>query len=62
MKEMPLRDITGECEGECRDLIREADHNRQSDINGHDYSASEGPSVPWADSRSEAPGFLGGHV
>ncbi len=62
MNKIPLRDINGQCEGECRDLVQEADHNRQRDIDSHPYSGSEAPSVPWANSRSEQPGFLGGHV
>ena len=63
MSKIPMRDITGRCdEGECRDLVRDADHRRQEELSHHEYSGSEGPSVPWANSRSEQPGFLGGHV
>ncbi len=64
MKKIPSRDITGHCEeGECRNIIREADEKRQAELSAEPYSNS-GPSlsVPWAKSRNEAPGYLGGHV
>lgn len=63
MKNIPSRDITGSCEGECRDLVREGEEKRQSEIEaaGPDYAESS-PSVPEALSRNEAPGFLGGHA
>jgi hypothetical protein len=62
MKHIPSRDITGHCEGDCRNLVREGEENRQRKINGHAYSGGSSPSVPWANSRNEQPGFLGGHV
>jgi hypothetical protein len=63
MKNIPTRDITGKCEGECRDLVREGEEKRQSEIkaSGLDYPEPSS-SVPDAFSRNEAPGFLGGHV
>ena len=63
MKNIPTRDITGKCEGECRDLVREGAEKRQSEIkaSGLDYSGSS-PIVPGAFSRNEAPGSMGGHV
>lgn len=63
MKQIPSRDISGQCEGECRNLVREADEKRQSKLSSEPYSNS-GPSasVPWARSRNEAPGYFGGHV
>lgn len=32
MNAMPSRDVTGKCEGECRDLVREGEAERQSSI------------------------------
>ena len=63
MKNIPTRDITGKCEGECRDLVREGEEKRQSEIKASDldYSPSSS-SVPGAFSRNEAPGSMGGHV
>ena len=59
---MPKRDITGKCEGECRNLVREAEEKRQHKLKKYMYTNSEGPQVKWARSRSEQPGFFGGHV
>lgn len=62
MKHMPSRDITGKCEGECRNTVREAEVKRQREIGAVEYSHGSSPSVSWARSRNEQPGFLGGHV
>lgn len=62
MKYIPSRDITGNCEGDCRNLIREGEENRQKEINAYAYSGGSSPSVPWAKSRMEQPGVYGGHV
>ena len=64
MARIPSRDITGQCdEGECRDLVREADESRQACIESEPYSIEDSsPSISRAWSRNEAPGFLGGHV
>lgn len=60
---IPSRDITGRCEGECRDLVYEGEVKRQSEINSVAYSIeSSSPSVSHARSRNEAPGYWGGHV
>lgn len=59
---MPSRDITGKCEGECRNLVREGEEKRQIEVNSHAYSGGSSPDLPWAKSRDEQPGFLGGHV
>ena len=63
MTDMLKRDITGKCEGECRDRVSEGEAERQAELNksGPDY-AGETSSVPWANSRSEQPGVYGGHV
>jgi hypothetical protein len=63
MSNIPSRDISGKCEGECRNLVREGEKSRQSCIESVSYSFEEGvPSVPWASSRNVSPGFFGGHV
>ena len=63
MSNIPSRDINGRCEGECRDLVREGEVRRQSEIGSVAYSIEgSSPSVSRAWSRNEAPGFLGGHV
>ncbi|MCF6247914.1 MAG: hypothetical protein L3J69_11190 [Desulfobacula sp.] len=62
MKHIPSRDITGFCEGECKNLVREGKEKRQKEISSRSYSASSCPSVPWANNRTEQPGFYGGHV
>ena len=62
MKHIPSRDINGHCTGECRDLVYESEVKRQREITSHEYTGESSPSLPWASSRNEAPGFLGGHV
>ncbi len=63
MTEFPLRDITGKCEGECKNIVLEADEKRQKEIDASSVEY-DGPSpgVPWAKNRNETPGFFGGHV
>jgi len=63
MNNIPDRDITGKCVGECRNTVYEGELNRQKEINASsvDY-AKPTRSVPWAKNRNEAPGYLGGHV
>lgn len=63
MKNMPSRDITGQCVGECKDIVGEADQRRQQEINAMKIETPESyPTVSGSFSRNEAPGFLGGHV
>ncbi|MFH2057556.1 MAG: hypothetical protein ABIJ59_01490 [Pseudomonadota bacterium] len=62
MNKIPSRDISGHCEGECRDLVGEGEKKRQNKIRTQKYSTGSGPSVRSANSRNEAPGWLGGHV
>ncbi|UCH22028.1 MAG: hypothetical protein JSU83_01865 [Deltaproteobacteria bacterium] len=63
MSNMPKRDITGECEGECRDRVREGEEERQAKMNQEAFEAPESfPRAPWANSRKEQPGIFGGHV
>ena len=63
MTDMPERDITGHCEGECRDRVFEGEKERQHEIEGSGVkSADSFPNAPGAKSRNEQPGWLGGHV
>ena len=63
MTDMPKRDITGDCEGECRDRVREGEDERQKDIAKSKLkSADSFPNAPGASSRNDPPGWLGGHV
>lgn len=60
---IPSRDITGNCEGECRDRVLEGEELRQAEINAANVDYDE-PSrtVPWASSRNAPPGAMGGRV
>jgi len=63
MTNMPKRDLTGECEGECRDRVREGEEERQTEIKGSStHSPDSYPDAPGAKSRNEPPGVYGGHV
>jgi hypothetical protein len=63
MTDMLKRDITGECEGECRDLVREGEEERQDEIIASGLETPESyPDAHWARSRNEPPGVFGGHV
>ncbi|WP_300465246.1 hypothetical protein [Desulfobacula sp.] len=62
MKYIPSRDITGVCEGECKNLVRLNEEVRQTELDSYPYSGGSSPSVPWANTRNEQPGFYGGHV
>ncbi len=64
MSDMPKRDTTGKCEGECKDQVTEMkeDHQKKIEREGMEGSTAETPSVEGAKSRDNAPGDLGGHV
>ena len=63
MTDIPKRDITGHCEGECRDRVREGEDERQKEIAESKFkSAKSFPNAPGASSRDDPPGWLGGHV
>lgn len=64
MNQMPTRDTNGPCEGECRDRAREADQDRQHQINASkmDYSTPAENSPSWTGERNDPPGWLGGRV
>lgn len=62
MKKMPLRDITGQCEGSCRDRVREGEMQRQEKIASQPYSTPSPKSPSWTFSRNEPPGVWDGRV
>ncbi len=62
MKYIPSRDITGKCEGECKNLVRQGEEKRQREINTYEYTDPSSSSVPWAKFRTEQPGVFGGHI
>lgn len=64
MAEMPKRDTTGNCEGQCDDRVAkmEKDQQKKIDEQGMERSTAQTPSVDHAKSRDRAPGDLGGHV
>jgi hypothetical protein len=63
MTDMPKRDLTGECEGECRDRVREGQEERQAEMKDSTVHAPDSyPNAPGAKSRNEPPGIYGGHV
>ena len=57
------RDITGECEGECKDRVRDGEEERQAEIAKSAVESPDSfPNAPWAKHRNAPPGYLGGHV
>lgn len=64
MTDMPKRDVTGKCEGECKDQVSELEKKQQAkiDAEGMKHSTAETPAVKHAKTRDNAPGDLGGHV
>ncbi len=57
------RDITGECEGECKDRVHAGEEERQKRIAKSSVKSPDSfPKAPGAKHRNEPPGFLGGHV
>ena len=64
MKNMPTRDTTGNCEGECRDRVFEGEQERQSDINssGKKYDSPLENPPSWIYKRNDTPGGMGGRV
>ena len=60
---MPKRDVTGQCEGECRDRVKEGEKDRQAALEKEDVKAPEEyPKAPGAGERNNPPGGMGGHV
>ena len=63
MSDMPKRDISGHCEGECKDRVSEGEEDRQQQIAKSGVESVESfPNAPGAKSRNDQPGWLGGHV
>ena len=62
MSDIPKRDITGECEEECRDRVRELQEDQQEQLNKKEMkrSTEETSTVEHAKSRNRSPGDLGG--
>lgn len=64
MSDIPKRDVTGECEGECKDQVSKLQKEQQEmlDAKGMRHSTAETPTMEHAKKRDNAPGDLGGHV
>ncbi|MEE4111303.1 MAG: hypothetical protein V2I40_00720 [Desulfobacteraceae bacterium] len=62
MADMLTRDITGKCEGECRDRVLEGEMERQASIAATPYNEPDPESPPWTRKRNEQPGIYGGRV
>lgn len=62
MENMPTRDITGKCEGECRDRVMEGEEERQQEIESQPYDTPSPNSPSWTKRRNDPPGVLGGRV
>lgn len=62
-EKMPERDISGKCEGECRDRVKEGEKERQQALKNADVESPDSyPKAPGAEKRNNPPGELGGHV
>lgn len=60
---MPKRDVSGDCEGECRDRVKEGEKDRQANLKQSGVKAPEDyPKAPGAGQRDNPPGEMGGHV
>ena len=64
MAKMPTRDITGKCQGECRDRVHEGEVNRQREINASakKYNSPAERSPSWTSKRNDPAGSMGGRV
>jgi len=64
MERMPSRDISGRCEGECRDRVYEGEKERQASINASDknYDSPCKNSPSWTLKRNDPPGAWGGRI
>ena len=64
-KEMPKRDITGKCEGECRDRVKEGEKDRQIALEKEGVKALKSyPKVIGAEKHvnpDNPPAGMGGH-
>ena len=62
METMPTRNISGKCEGECRDRVMEGEKERQREIESQPYDTPSPNSPSWTKRRNDPPGALGGRV
>ncbi|MCB2170383.1 MAG: hypothetical protein KQI78_22180 [Deltaproteobacteria bacterium] len=62
MTSIPSRDITGKCEGECRDRVREGEKERQEAIKSVAHNSPSPNSPSWTKDRKEQPAVWGGRV
>jgi len=62
MTSIPTRDITGKCEGECRDRVREGEEERQREIQSVAHNSPSPHSPSWTKDRKEQPAVWGGRV
>lgn len=64
MEKMPSRDISGKCEGECRDRVFEGEKERQAHINASSkaYDSPLEKSPSWTYKRNDSPGGYGGRI
>ena len=62
-EKIPMRDITGDCEGECRDRVGEGEMERQVSLEKENVEVpADYPNAPGAEKRNNPPGEMGGHV
>lgn len=62
MTSIPNRDITGKCEGECRNRVREGEEERQREIHAVPHNSPSPNSPSWTKDRKEQPAVWGGRV
>ena len=62
MTDILKRDITGECEGECLNRLREGEEERQQSIASQPYNEPSPNSPSWTKNRKEQPAVHGGRV
>ncbi len=56
MGDMPKRDTTADCEGECRDRIKEGEQERQAKVNQEDVESPDSyPNAPDAKNVKSSP-------
>lgn len=62
MSKFPERDISGNCEGECRDRVAEGNEERQKKMAHKHYSSPNPNSPKHTKKRNEQPAVWGGRV
>ena len=61
-KNMPERDTSGKCMGECRDRIREGEEERQRTTVSQPYNDPNPDTPEWTRKRNDQPGVFGGRI